>query len=409
MFVWILVFMFTGIILGTITGLIPGLHPNTIFAITVPLLPMLAGFPIQCTMVFIVSLAITNTFTDFLPSIIFGAPEPSTALSVLPAHQMLLKGRGYEALFLTVLGGLLVSILTVVLMVPLLFIIIPAIYENIHTYIHIILIGIVIWMLLVERGKNRLFALFVFFLAGFLGFITLNTVSSERVLFPALSGLFGLSGMFISLLGRTRIPPQEITDNIECDYKKGTLASWFSGLLVGILPGVGSAQAGIISSQLFRNRFREFLMTLGGINTANMFFTLIVFYTIGNIRSGTVWAISQITDTLSFNNILLIASVCIFAAFVAGMITLKLGKLAILKLDSISYGKVTFLIFLFIISMVFVISGWLGLLVLFTSFFIGSFSILLGLNRTHLMGFLILPTILYYLGMNVILLNFLGT
>ena len=277
MLLWLLLFIFLGIVIGTLTGLIPGLHPNTVFILVLSFMPILTQFPVQCAIVFIASLAITNTFTDFLPSILFGAPEPGTALSVLPGHRMLLRGKGYEALFLTVVGGLLVCGLIVILLPHMLWLL-PLIYQNIHSYIHIILIIIAAWMILTERGHGRIYALFVFLLAGMFGFISLNGLSSEQVLFPALSGLFGLSMLTVSLMSKTHIPAQEIPDNVNCNYFKGALGSLFSGLLVGILPGVGAAQAGIISSQLFKNKTGEFLVTLGGINTANIFFTLIVFY-----------------------------------------------------------------------------------------------------------------------------------
>ncbi|MCK5636088.1 MAG: tripartite tricarboxylate transporter permease, partial [Thermoplasmatales archaeon] len=34
-----------------------------------------------------------------------GAPEADTALSVLPAHQLLLEGKGYEAVALSAIGS----------------------------------------------------------------------------------------------------------------------------------------------------------------------------------------------------------------------------------------------------------------------------------------------------------------
>ena len=58
-------------------------------------------------------MAITHTFTDFLPSIFLGAPDEDTALSTLPGHRFLLKGKGYGAVRLTLIGsffGLLVAL-----------------------------------------------------------------------------------------------------------------------------------------------------------------------------------------------------------------------------------------------------------------------------------------------------------
>jgi putative membrane protein len=292
---------------------------------------------------------------------------------------MLLKGHGYEAFFLTVIGGLFVCVLTTVLL-PVMLFLLPFIYENIHSYIHIILVFVAFWMILSEKGINRLYALFIFLFAGIFGLITLNTLSSEKVLFPALSGLFGISALAISLMSRTVIPPQEITEDINCNYAKATLASWLSGMFVGLLPGIGSAQAGIISSQVFRNKTKEFLVTLGGINTANMFFTLIIFYSLGKTRSGASWALSQITDNLAFSDILLISFTCLFSCFLSVILTLKLGKAMIRNLQRISYNRITAAIIIIIISMVLVLTGYAGLVILFTGSCLGIFDILLGLK-----------------------------
>ena len=95
-----------GILAGTFTGLIPGIHTNTLAVILLALLGYLSSIPVLVLAVFLISMVITHSFLDFIPSIFFGAPEPATALSVLPGHNLLLKGEGYKALKLTVIGGL---------------------------------------------------------------------------------------------------------------------------------------------------------------------------------------------------------------------------------------------------------------------------------------------------------------
>src|SRR3989344_7011318 len=95
-----------GTIAGTLTGLFPGIHINLISAILVSSLslPFISSLPIISLIVFIVSMSITHTFLDFIPSILLGAPEEDSFLSVLPGHQLLKKGRGYEAIILTLYG-----------------------------------------------------------------------------------------------------------------------------------------------------------------------------------------------------------------------------------------------------------------------------------------------------------------
>jgi TctA family transporter len=195
---------------------------------------------------------------------------------------------------------------------------------------------------------------------------------------------------------------------VSCSYVKGTLASWLSGALVGLLPGVGSTEAGVLSSHIFRSRVKEFLMSMGGIDTANMFFTIIVFYSIGKSRSGATWALSEVTETITFNDMLLVMFTCMLVACVSSVVTLKLGKIILMKVNRIPYDKMTWFIIMFTIATVGLFTGWIGLLILFTGFFMGTFAVLLGINRTHLMGFLLFPTILFFSDMNVFMLNLLG-
>ena len=98
----LVLWLLAGTLVGMAVGLIPGLHPNTVLLASIPLFLV---SPSAATLVFFVSLSVTNTIANFIPSVFFGAPEPGTALSVLPGHEFLLKGRGMEALFLTVVGG----------------------------------------------------------------------------------------------------------------------------------------------------------------------------------------------------------------------------------------------------------------------------------------------------------------
>ena len=66
MFLDIILFMFLGIGVGVLTGLIPGLHPNTVFVLILSMTFFLTGVPAPYLLTFIISLAVSNTFTDFL-------------------------------------------------------------------------------------------------------------------------------------------------------------------------------------------------------------------------------------------------------------------------------------------------------------------------------------------------------
>ena len=402
----IMLFMLLGVLVGVITGLVPGLHPNTVFVLILSASVLFTGMPALYTVVFIVSLSISNVFLDFIPSILFGAPDPDTCLSVLPGHQMLMEGRGYEAVLISTAGGLCAIIVTIITL-PVLLFSVPALYSQIHPLIHILLISVVAWMVMTEHGMKKLWAAGIFLLSGLFGLVTLNALS-DAALFPALSGLFGLSGLIISLYGKPTLPRQRKTHSINRSVAKGSLAGWLAGMLSGMLPGIGTSQAGMVAGQAFRSKAKEFLAALGGINVANMVFTLVAFYTLGKTRSGAVSAISQLVPSLSFSELILLLAVALLTAFVSVILTVKIAGVTVLNLQKISYKNANMSIIAFLVLAIAALSGPLGLLISITATLIGVVAVKLGVKRSHMMGFLIFPTTLYFSGHLAIVSGMLG-
>ena len=402
----ILLFTVFGIGAGLSAGLLPGWHPNSVLAILLGSISFLAGFPVYAITAFIVSLSITNSVSGFLPSILFGAPDDSTELSVMPGQQMMMEGKAYEALFLTVVGGVGVVVLSI-LAFPLLLYLLPLLYNNISSYIHYILIFVVLWMIFSEKNKGVFYATLIFFFSGIFGVISLASFPSVSI-FPALTGLFGISGMLLSFGSQDRIPKQ-IVDQKEIQVSfKGIFTGWIAGLLVGILPGIGSSQAGVIASNLFKVKAKDFLTALGGINTSNIFFTLIAFFSLGKTRSGAAAAISEIITTPTFYDLIFIVLIGLTTVFVAAIITLKTGKFIIKRIENTNYNKLNIAIMVLLIFLVIIFSGAIGLLILFIGTFIGILASLFRIKKSSMMGFFLLPTILYFSGLSPVFFVFLG-
>jgi putative membrane protein len=398
----LLLFTFLGILLGIFTGLIPGLHVNTI-----ALLILSAGFagvvePYPLAII-IIAMAITHTIYDFVPSILLGMPESSTALSVLPGHRLLMEGRGLEAIYLTVMGGV-VAILLSLVSLPLLIVIIPFFYQNVHSYIHILLIFIAAIIILSHSGvKRRLLALTCFMLSGALGLLVLNSyiLPSYSLFFPLFTGLFGLSTLIFSYNEGNDIPKQTL------EFPKirkrmaliGSVKAMFSGMLVGTLPGVGASQATILTQQITRKKdSQEFLISIGGINTIVALFSLISLFTIFRARSGAAIAVQQILVGFGFNELLLLIAVAFLAVGISSLLLMKSLRPMVSIIERINYSLLTFCVIVFLVIMTVILTGWIGLLILFTSTSIGLLAPLLGVKRSNLMGVLILHLILFYAG-----------
>ena len=106
-YIYLLIALILGIIAGVITGIFPGIHINLIAAMLLAIagFSFLAGLEPIILVTFLVAMAITHTFVDYIPSVFLGAPDEDNFLSILPGHQMLIKGEAYSAIIYTLYGS----------------------------------------------------------------------------------------------------------------------------------------------------------------------------------------------------------------------------------------------------------------------------------------------------------------
>jgi len=393
----ILVFLL-GILSGTFTGLAPGIHINLIAAILVSLVSKFSFISPLSAVTFIVAMSITHTFIDFIPSIYLGAPEEGTFLSILPGHELFLEGKAHSAVVYT-LYGCLSALLVILIFTPIYIYILPVIYESINNIVPFLLIFISCYILL--REEKIFLSFCVFALAGALGFLVFNNPVKDPLL-PLLSGLFGLSNLFISL-NSNEIKVKQKIENFK--KIKFSLKEFFKSIipvsiftpLFSFLPGLSSSHSATFASELFPQERKGFLFTVGAVNTIMMGLSFVALYSLGKTRSGSSAAIHDIMNTLTLHNLFIILIVIIISGILSFYIGINISRVFAKIVSKISYKKVTLLviIILFIINCIFTNS--LGILVLITSTALGMFTILSDTRRINLMACLIIPVIFYYL------------
>lgn len=427
-FLLLLIYAAAGIAAGVFTGLVPGLHINTITAglfgvsaantvsktsavsgglgtLTVPDFPAaanIAGLDPLNLSIFVVAMAVTNSFFEFVPAIFLGAPDPDSVLGVLPGHRLLMEGRGHEALQLTTMGGLAgVALLAATL--PTLVIGLPLIYAPLRGQMHLILAGLMGLMIALEAHGKRLIATGVFLLSGVFGVLALWLPLPEgQALFPILSGLFGLSTIAVSIKSTVQIPTQDIhaTPQKGHCFVGGGLG-FLGGVLAGILPGFGSAQSAILVQELGRAKSSEtFLAAQGAINSSNILLSILALYLIGNPRSGAAVFIGQII-TVSFWHVLLFVGVGLLSAGIAAACVLVLGKHLLPLLARANYTLLSLAVAVGIAVAIFYFTGLIGLGVAAAGTLIGILPPRLGVKKSLCLGCLILPTILWFAGVRI--------
>jgi len=440
----IIVFSVLGVLVGVVSGLLPGLHVNNIALILlsvsgsiVALCTPLSSFGISeqfivvLICVFITSVSISHSFHDAIPTTFLGAPEEDTALSVLPAHRLLLQGRGYEAVVFSAIGSLGAIVVCFLLLYPLRFLVGEPlnIYAQLQEIMFWVLIAISILMLATEKGKitdfggtkktQHLigigFATFVFFLSGIFGLVILNFPLSSpiglpaTVLFPSLAGLFGMPTLVTSLFTKPIIPQQTLdTPMIKGKIQRASLISIISGSLSGmfvsLIPGISSSTGTVIAMNTRKETDNEqTIVTLSAVNASSAFAVIILLYIILKTRSGVTVAINELipaeewTSLLIPTNLIYLLIAVLFSAVISFFLCLRIAKIAAQHFTAIPYGALVMFTIGLISTLVILFTGILGIVILLIATCIGLLPVLWGVRRSHCMGVLLIPVILYFL------------
>lgn len=401
---------------GAVTGLIPGIHVNTVgafvFASSATYLAFLSP---EFLGVLLISMAISHALLEFIPSMFLGVPEEGTVLSVLPGHHLLLQGRGKEAIRLVALGGF-GAILVIILLLPAFTLVLPPLYSFMKPYIWIILLLVVIYMFIrLNRDLTSItWSVIIFLFSGIMGWAMLNSpISSGVSLLCMFTGLFGVSTLIYSLSQRSVVPTQNRYHQLRVDKNilRGIFAGGIAGSILGFLPGMGPAQGSLLAQEISgggdtgENK-DGFLVAMSGVNVSDALFSLIAIYLIGNPRSGIAVYIDKIIEAFNFHHLILFIFVSITAVSISLFLCLKLGDLVSEYIGKIDYNKLSWVVIIFMSFLVLLFTLMEHANVLFvavvytTSIALGLLPHYLGLNKSNLMGVLIVPAIVIYFNLS---------
>jgi len=400
MVIELIIALLFGILIGTITGITPGIHINLVSAILLGISAFLLSIVSPLVLVvFLVSMAMTHTFVDYVPSIFLGAPDEENFLSILPGHEMLIKGEAYSAVVYTLYGSLS-GLLIILIFSPIFFFFLPIIYPYAERIMPFILILACFFLIYFEKS-SKLWAFLIFVISGLLGIATLNLPIKEPLL-PLFTGLFGVSSLITSITKKQTIPDQKIKPLKEIklpktSFFKSIFASIIASPLCSFLPGMGSGQAAVIGSEVIGDLDRkEFLVLLGAINTIVTGLSFITLYTISKARTGVAVAIEEIIQ-LSIKDLIIITGVIFISGIISFFVTIFIAKYFAKFISKVNYQILSIIIILILFGVVFYFSGFLGFLAMLVSVCVGLTCIYAGVRRTHMMGSLLISTILYYI------------
>jgi putative membrane protein len=278
-----LCFVGGGIVLGSLSGLVPGLHANNMALVLAGVAPSVPGPPLYVGMAMLAA-GVTHTFLEIVPTLALGVPDPATAVAALPGHRLVLAGRGREALRLSALGSGTAVLLAVPLAVPITRLM-TALWPTVRANLTLVLGAVAAMLVVTERGfTTKLIAATAFGLSALLGIGTLDLspaapLDAGGILAPLFAGLFG-APVLIEAIGGEGVPPQD--DAKIAASKRSVLGlsglGTVAGAIVGYVPAVSSAVAATFALLAVPGRYgaRGFIVTTSGVNTANAIFSILL-------------------------------------------------------------------------------------------------------------------------------------
>jgi putative membrane protein len=390
-------FVLGGVALGTVSGLVPGLHANN-FALVLAAVAAEVPGPPSFVGAAMLAAGVVHTFLDAVPALALGVPDAAMAATALPGHRLVIAGRGREAVRLSALGSGLAVAFALPLAIPVTRLM-SDLYPTLRAHLPLVLGGAVLVLLLTERSFRAAVAgLVCFLLAGGLGVLTLDLSPAAPlpvggVLTPLFAGLFG-APVLVEAVGGEGVPEQD--DPTVATSRAGVcgtaLAGTLGGAAVGYLPGVSSAVAAVtvLAATPGSTGDRGYVVATSGVNTANSLFALFALVSLGTPRTGVLVAFERVKAPMNLP--LLLASVLVAAA-VGFSLVLLLGDSYLRIVGNVDYAILSVGVLSLLSLLSFLFSGFVGVGVFALAAVLGLVPPRLGCRRVHLMGVLLLPLI----------------
>ncbi len=370
--------------LGLLTGLIPGLHPNTLTSVLLSLNIESPDLPFA-----IIAMFAVHSIIAYIPSIFLGIPDSTVVLSVLPGHRMAMKGKGLEALTVMVVSAIF-AVLICITLFPVSQALYPIVFPAIQPYLfHILIIASAI---LVLRSRNPLGALLIFILAGIIGKQAFSLGLPDPFL-PLFTGMFAMAAIFT--YSNAKLPEQKLPKRIDLSILKFAALGVFLGWIADLLPGISSpAQVAAFASIIVPFAGAAYLATIASIGVSESVFAFSTASTLGKARIGAIAEASSITPIqdalLPYLSVFIIGIA--FACILVYIFRPKIGEIS-----KINFSIMNTMLAIYLIAIVFLIDSLPGIMLFFVATALGYLCIRMNVERTILMGSIIVPTILLLL------------
>jgi putative membrane protein len=217
--------------------------------------------------------------------------------------------------------------------------------------------------------------------------------------------------------------PFQFKSRMELERKRiirGIVVGGTSGSVVAWLPGISSSIATVFARLFIKDDFdrnqddalgndlsndsvtdsaKEFIVSISGVNTCNAIFGLLALVVIGKSRSGAMVAINELLGGIELTPplVLLFLFSISMTAILSYYSTVFLGDNIHHLLYGFDYSILCYAVLALLFFMCLVFTGLFGLMIFLIATPIGMLPSFMKIRKSHAMGVIILPVILYFI------------
>jgi len=427
-----------GTLVSVVVGCLPAMHVYNVATLFIVFYAAVSksvlGSDPYVMMPFMMGLVVGWAILNTIPTVFLGAPDESSMLMVFPTQKYLMQGRGYEAVALTAVGAL-GGVICLLAVSPFLPRIMPIARRVVGPNIFWILMLVIAYMVmsefpkggdhgdtrfarLLDAWKSLSAGILTLLLSGWLGFILIRKPITTEFAFsnimPAFIGLFGVPWVIQNIISGTEVPKQYFPKSIDCSgfiIFRGVSAGFLGGFFAAFFPivtgGIGGLLAGHATAQ---NDERSFIISQGAskfVYYAGAF--LLFFVPMANIARG---GLANMMRTMfvprgAADYYMILGAVAISGALAFFLLGV-LSRATIWLITRIDYRYASIAALLFMVGIVFGITGLQGLFLMTVATGIGMIPVIFHSRRSNCMGVLLIPVALDMAGYGPAIAQFMG-
>jgi putative membrane protein len=432
----ILLWSLAGVFFGSLISWIPGFHIYNIMALLVGVFGVGEVMPVQAFPFFAVAAIVAYTYVSAISSVYFSVADESAVLMLFPTQRYLLLGRGHEAVLLYLIGALSGTVILVVSALLIFPKVLPPLYQATSPYVTYFLVAIVVFMFMSEWPKESdlgstkwerlwlawrqiLGGVFVFFTAGMLGFIIMNTnvlptTSAYTRLTPMFIGFFGMPWVILNVLSNPPFIEQHAEDRVESSpysIAKASFGGALGGVIAAIYPIITGGMGALVAGHMTSQRGDDAFIISQGVNRVIYYtgaFFLLFLPTLRLTRGAGAWLVSSIYTPKSYSEYFIAIAVILMSAGISFIFTYYLSRFLSRTFNLVHIKKLSYVVAAALVLIAYLLTGPMGIVVLFISTAIGLSAAAFNTRRSYCLGGLIFPVVISMTGHTGELMHLLG-